>query len=330
MHKAKLFTLSITLVLGLYGSLGFYALPFAAFDGDLTRMAPLPETQFGWQKPQPSIDPSLLAQSPLEEADVLVIGDSFSDPRVWQTVLVDKGLKVRTELWGAMPFICEDLNARLRSAGFKGRYLVIESVERNLPHRLNDSLHCKTASYQPNSATPSERSPPPEQVDRSHKNYASKLLVAIHTMLNSMAFRTAPAQLQTLPFLLNTEVAVRPVENGCQLFSHPACSHALFYAQENADDPWQTSMQAIRELNARFTDIQPVWVVVPNKTTVYFHPQKRLWTELKRAQLGPDLLEMTRTALRNNTVDMFPANNTHLSTQGYLQLGQQVLRELGI
>lgn len=328
MDKAKIFTLAIALVMGAYGALGFYALPFAAFDGDLTRMAPLPETQFGWLKPQPNVHPALMAQSPLGQADVLVIGDSFSDPRIWQTALVDAGLKVRTELWGAMPFICADLDSHLRRAGFKGRFLIIESVERNLPHRLSDSLQCQSASYQVNDASASLRMPPPQQVDRSQKSYSSKLLAGLNTLLNATVFAHAPTQLQALPFLLNAEVAVRPVEHGCRLFSHSACSHALFYAQENADDPWQQSVQSMLALNTRFSTLTPVWVVIPNKTTVYFHPQKQLWKELVKHHLGPDLLGMTNAALENNTVDVFPANNTHFSTESYLQLGQEVLKAI--
>jgi hypothetical protein len=174
----------------------------------------------------------------------------------------------------------------------------------------------------------STRIPPPPTVDRSHPSYSSKLLAAINTALNASLFDAAPEQLQKLAVLLNPEVAVRPVERGCVLFSHSRCSHALFYAQENADDPWQTSIASMRTLNARFYDLRPIWVVVPNKTTVYFHPEKNLWNEIKRNGMGPNLLEMTNQALRRSTIDLFPANNTHLSTEGYLLLGQEVMGEL--
>jgi hypothetical protein len=308
--------------------IGFYALPLAAFDGDLTRMAPLPEKQFGWLKPQPLLNPALIKQVSLAEADVLVIGDSFSDQRVWQSVLIEKGLKVRTELWGSIPFICADLDQTLQQAGFKGKFLIIESVERNLPHRLKDSMQCIHSNYQYQSLLDSKRNPPPILVDRHQKNYDSKLLVGINTLLNSIIFASQPEALHNAPYALNPEVAVRAVTNGCQLFSHPACSHALFYAEENANDYWQEHIQSIRVLNTRLTSFKPIWVIIPNKTTVYFYPQKNLWKELAKNGLGPDLLGMTTGALTNYSVDLFPGNNTHFSTEGYLQLGGAVLAEL--
>ena len=63
-------------------------------------MGLLPETLFGWTKPQPALDAKWMQQASMQEADVLVIGDSFSDSRVWQTVLTQHGLKVRTEILG--------------------------------------------------------------------------------------------------------------------------------------------------------------------------------------------------------------------------------------
>jgi hypothetical protein len=38
MNHAKLFSVLVFLMVALYGAIGFYALPLASFQGDLTRM----------------------------------------------------------------------------------------------------------------------------------------------------------------------------------------------------------------------------------------------------------------------------------------------------
>lgn len=70
------------------------------FYGDLTRIGKLPESRFGWLAQQPLIDAASLQSTALTQADVLVIGDSFSDQRLWQSILVRVGWKVHTVSWG--------------------------------------------------------------------------------------------------------------------------------------------------------------------------------------------------------------------------------------
>jgi hypothetical protein len=107
---------------------------FERIYGDLTRLGNFPERYFGWQYPQPSISPDLFKDYSFNEADILVIGDSFSIGRTWQTKLVSEGLKVGTMHWGELKTKSEampsDLGNALRTSGFKGRYVVIESVGR--------------------------------------------------------------------------------------------------------------------------------------------------------------------------------------------------------
>ena len=97
MKHARLFSIIVFAALAIYGAVGFYFLPLASFTGPLTRMGKIPESLFGWTKEQPAIDPSNLANVSLQEADILVIGDSFSIPHLWQSVLVKNGIKVHTE-----------------------------------------------------------------------------------------------------------------------------------------------------------------------------------------------------------------------------------------
>ena len=84
--------------------------------GDLTRIGRLSEREFGWTAPPPQVDPAYLKGTPVDQADVLVIGDSFSMTFRWQSVLTRAGYRVATTNWGQyenalcdkMPFFAED------------------------------------------------------------------------------------------------------------------------------------------------------------------------------------------------------------------------------
>ena len=328
MSKNKLFVSAVCAVLTVYGLLGFYTLPSAHFEGDLTRLAPFPETLFGWTKKQPEIAASLLQQSPLNRADVLVIGDSFSAHGVWQSVVQQSGLRVHTEEWGSMPFICGDIEAQIRHAGFNGKWVIIETVERNLMHRINDSRQCAAGRYLQSSDKLSNPEPPPALVARDKLDYSGKISVGFNATINALLFSHIKENLNRLTYLFNQQVVVRPVVNGCQLFSHPACTHALFYSEESGSDNWQAAVDGIVELNHRLSGFTPVWVVVPNKTTSYFYPSKRLWAEIQSRNLGPDMLRVNTSAIESRLVDLYPGNNTHVSTEGYLLMGRAITKEL--
>ena len=74
MKRAKVFSRFVFLFTAIYGMAGFYFLPMANYEGDLTRIAMLPESRFGWTKTQPNVDPALLQHSSWKDADVFVIG----------------------------------------------------------------------------------------------------------------------------------------------------------------------------------------------------------------------------------------------------------------
>src|SRR5690349_12054453 len=83
------------------------------FQGDLARIGLVSERHFGSRGTPPPIAPAHLVESPLADADVLVIGDSFSMTREWQSVLVGDGLRVATVSWAQLgEALCADTAAR--------------------------------------------------------------------------------------------------------------------------------------------------------------------------------------------------------------------------
>lgn len=312
----------------IYGVIGFYFLPSATFQGNLTRMGLLPETQFGWRKPQPAIDPKLMPQATLQEADVLVIGDSFSDDRIWQTALTRRGFKVRTESWDTMRGVCGNFMPWLRSQGFLGMYVVLETIELNVAEILKRSVACQQMEIHPSPLANTTRIPPITVFDPEHGDHSGRLSIGILTTLNAHHY----AHLSNAPafksLLLQNGSKVERVQNGCQLFSHTRCQDALFLARDEASDIMDESLSNLKLLNARLNGITPIWAFVPNKSTTYLYSNKQFWNQAEQHVHAPNLLRMTQQAIQAKTIDLYPANNTHFSTTGYLLMGEEIYKTM--
>jgi hypothetical protein len=328
MRHAKLFSIVVSVIVLGYGAIGFYFLPMASFQGDLTRIVMLPESQFGWRKLQPAIDPKLMQQSSMQEADVLVIGDSFSDSKVWQTALTQRGLKVRTEHWDSMRAICTDFTPWLRAQGFRGQFVVLQIIERNIPEGLEKSVACRHMETHTNVSADSPRSPPAVSFDPDHTNRSGRISVGIRTALNFMKHEKLSNTSDAGFTMLLNNAKVARMKNGCELFSHRRCDSTLFLGEDKAGEMDGSVLGNIEKLNARLGGITPIWAFVPNKSTAYLYPDKQFWNEAERRFGAPNLLRMTRQAIDEKTVDLYPANNTHFSTTGYLLMGEEIFKTM--
>lgn len=328
MNPAKLFSIFVFTTLLGYGAVGFYFLPLASFQGDLTRMALLPESLFGWVKPQPLLETRWMRQATMQEADVLVIGDSFSESRVWQSVLTRQGLKVRTESWKNMRGICTDFMPWLKTQGFAGKYLVLESIERNLADDLSKSSACQQMQYHPDIKTDAPPNPPIVSFNTNHGDYSGKFSTGIQTHLNILKYENLSQSHDFKTWLWPNNIKMERVENGCEFFSHTRCNEALFFAEDKAEDVDASVLKNIEILNSRLSGITPIWVVVPNKSTAYLYPEKQFWKAVEQRYYAPNLLRMTQQAIRDKTIDLYPANNTHFSTTGYLLMGREIFKTM--
>lgn len=326
MKQARLFSIVVFTALLLYGAIGFYFLPLASFTGPLTRMGKIPESLFGWRKEQPAIDPEYLANAPWQEADVLAIGDSFSIPHLWQSVLVKNGLKVHTETWEAMRNICEDFPAWLQSKGFKGRYVAIEVVEHNFRDTLNRSMGCRQMDYHATVELPV--APPPRLLVRNHADYSGRFSVGIQTELHALEYERRAARPDFSAWNLGNNVRMNRIKEGCELFSHRSCSDALFLADDQTGDLGEDVLDKMQIIEDRLKGLHLIWVIVPNKSTTYLYPGKQFWNKAEQRFHAPNLLKVLRGAVADKTMDLYPANETHLSTTGYLILGDSIYKNM--
>ena len=326
MRHARFFSVLVFALMALYGAVGFYFLPLASFTGPLTRMGKISESLFGWTREQPAINPVYLVNASWQEADMLAIGDSFSMPRLWQSALVQRGIKVHTETWEAMRNICEDFPEWLHGKGFKGRYVVIEVVEHNFQDTLDRSLSCKQTFYHPMRYPP--LSPPPRRMPLPETDFSGKLSVGIQTELNDLKYQGLSAKPDFVGWNMSNNVRMNRVKRGCELFSHPSCNDALFLADDQVEDFNEATLDKMQVINERLKGIRPVWVIVPNKSTTYLHPDKQFWNKAEQRFHAPNVLKVLRQQITEKTIDLYPANETHLSTAGYLILGDAIYRSL--
>ncbi len=104
-----------------------------AYNGDLTRIGALPDNLFRASKADVAIPASSQINSPIETADVIVVGDSFSVALQWQSVLVEKGVKVHTTHWATLEHLNVSPQTWLRNNKAKpDATLVLQIVERSI------------------------------------------------------------------------------------------------------------------------------------------------------------------------------------------------------
>ncbi len=324
MTHAKFFSLLVASCVLLYGAVASYFLPLASFESELTRMGQVPEREFGWRAPQPALQAEWMRQASWQEADVLVIGDSFSDSRVWQTVLTRQGLKVHTEHWSAIRGVCEDFQPWLRRMGFQGRHVVLEVVERNVASGLPALLPCQKMDPHFSVLANQPRPLPPVEIDREARHSDGRLSIGLQVARNLKSYVQQSSAPNFVRMALANGVEVRRMSNGCRLFSHARCQDSLFLTYDPVADIDDAALEAAVKLQPRLAGLHVVWAFVPTKSTAYLHPNKTFWQRAAARLNAPDLLGMTQVALDEEVVDLYPANNTHFSTTGYLLMGETI------
>lgn len=289
--------------------------------GDLTRIGLFSERAFGWTLDQAQAEPESLRGVPVAQADILVIGDSFSAPHLWQSALVRAGHGVATVYWDSIDeSLCHDFDEALARSGFQGRLIIIESIERTLRLRLSRMQDCPSMQ-QPLSATSEPRFVPPATAPGLAFNWGARLASGWHTLRHTLAARSA--QGSTAGF----QVHARPVAEGCALFSHRLCGKALFFDDDMRSGQLEPEDLAVMAAFTHAHGSTPIlWMVVPNKTTTYLapHHSEAFARALAASGLGPDLFAFAATH-KTRMRDFYLPNDTHLSNDGLLALGEFML-----
>ena len=171
-------------------------------------------------------------------------------------------------------------------------------------------------------------SPPPTLPVRNMADYSGRLSVGIETELNARKYDRLSSDPGFKDWDDLGEARVVRVENGCELFSHLRCRDALFYTKDRVEDMGGNILDGMAGINARLKNYTVVWAVIPDKSTVYLHPEKKFWNEAEQRFHAPNLMKIFRQEVLKKTIDFYPANNTHVSTTGYLILGNSIYQSM--
>ncbi len=294
--------------------------------GALTRIGRVSEHQFGWRSTPPPIPAEQVRSVPIGKADIMVIGDSFSMYYAWQSALVGAGYRIASAHWDKIGPLCEDFSLWLRQAGFKGKLVLIESIERLLPERLEQSRGCR-AMQRPFVAMPATGQSPSEPAPGFALNWEAPLLTGLQTWRNTREIGQSDAELVVGHTKHRDMIFAAPVPDGCVQFSHRMCNKGLFLTDDRSK-PELTASDA--DFMHRFVmlaaPMKVVWMVIPNKTTVYLEPghARAFVQRANELEVGPDLFAVAQD-MRHKMVDLYWPNDTHWSMQGQLLFGDRML-----
>ncbi len=320
-----------------FGALFILSLPivwislfFTTYHGDLTRVGKWTDLDFTWSAPQRAIDPALQISHDIKEADILVIGDSFSASLYWQSVLIKNNQKVTSLTWSQIGnLLCGNFEETLKEHGFKGKHIIVESVERVAKRQFEKSVNCPSSSVFPKQTTSHNQSPHPTlgQADIT-MNWNGQFIAGAQTILNSLGIRIHSSYTQ-LYNAVSKSVRIYKIKDGCQYFSNPLCQYGLFFKEDYKQPPLDDKVLAdIQTLKKRLPNYKTTWVVIPNKSSIYHREDvapisSKFWKELSTQNLGPDLFAATQQE-KQSTKDIYAPNNTHYGSTGYLFVGEQI------
>ncbi|MEJ8846493.1 hypothetical protein [Variovorax rhizosphaerae] len=294
--------------------------------GDLSRIGRLSDHEFGWRlEPPPLIEKDLI-ESPPNEADILVVGDSFSMTQQWQAALVHAGYRVTSTFWATYgEALCGDVDQWIAKSGFHGKLIIFQSVERLLDERMQKAQDCANGQMTKEfTSKPEPFVQPFRKVPGFELNWSAKLTSGLISYRNTRRAKEA-----TSDVLITRQTMVRLVPDGCERFSHRLCDRALFYADDVDNGPLTTTTLERLKAFSSLRKTPLLWMVIPNKTTTYLKPDySREFVEgFNKLGVGPDLFSLLRER-RLTMRDLYFPNDTHISPHGQVLLGQVMLQEV--
>ncbi len=304
---------------------------FAPVSGDLTRIGDWSERDFGWQKTQPTVVVHVNGV-PNTDPQVLVLGDSFSHPNIWQSALAQsRNLQI-------LSFQYQDVGCVdnwLHWVGEKHypnvHTVVIETVERGFVTLFKDLNTCANRMPKPTQIAGTVLTP-----TRPHKGLTLDAAYLASTGFNTLRAASGDGRIVSRN-VINVQLSTD------KLFSNRKADRLLYYSEDELKKDWlkKDLATAVGKLKSIQTDLEKkglrlVVIVVPDKSSAYRHyladeasrdGYPDVFGQLKAAGVNNvDLLNVFQQAV-GKTIDLYLPNDTHLSTQGYKLMASKVADE---
>jgi len=312
------------------------AVPLSIFlepiSGDLTRIGYWSERDFGWNKAQPEV--AVQANGALSSnPQVLVLGDSFSHPNIWQSYLAEsQHLEILSFQYQDVGCVDNWLNWVLDNNYSNMRTVIIQVVERSFVPVFRNLNRCAS------------RVPVPFEVAEEHITVArpdsgltldATYLFATATNMFRMAWSDDR--------IVSAGVVNAPLSSD-SLFSNRKSNRLLYYAEDENKMSWSEKDMTLAVGNLKSIQgaldkrgLNLVVIVVPDKSSAY----RNYLADEKNKDGYPDIFEQLKASDVNNvnllgffqyavgeTVDLYLPNDTHLSVQGYKLMALKVSDEL--
>jgi hypothetical protein len=301
--------------------------------GDLTRLGAVAERSWGWNAPQTK--PAVRSRLATYQTTILVIGDSFSDPNIWQTVLENElGRFTQSYSWNAVPnFGC--LKEKLHKISQQAPQvtdLILEVVERDFVSRFT-GVDSPAACAAFEVASPSARAAAPISTDH-RPTFALKIQDPIYVL------KAITGEMRDYVRLTSSGDAVVAPLLTDRVFSNRRSRWLLYYAGDLNKNSWQANQvtAAVNNLKglsdeASSLGLRLTIVVIPDKSSVYADYvdgpalpiiQYPLWELLTHAGLSSvNVRDLYRNALPSQ-LDLYLPNDTHLGFNGHYLLAKAI------
>lgn len=313
-------------------SVGWFLLQ--PLSGNLTRMGNLAERDFGWNSIQPQV---MVKEQQLQTPQVIVIGDSFSEQNIWQSVAAQQsGLKFLTFKWDDGSCL-EEWLLSLKKRYPSVRYVLLETLERPFLARFSmQQRHCKSDHLEIITIQPG--------LTASNRSFD-----VFKIMLDpDYFFRAIRNTLWRQNELVsNHRVSMVPLTRS-DLFSNRRSNRMIFHRFDDIKLNWKMDaiQHAVSNLKRMIAltkdhDIKLIVAVIPDKSTAYgrfFSPpytpplflfqDNTIWTELDKQQIAQVNLWKILLPATEFTLDLWLPNDTHFGTKGYIMMGEAVAESL--
>jgi len=318
-------------VLAFFVSAAPLSIFFEPISGDLTRIGHWSERDFGGNKPQPAVSVRVNGTA-ITNPQVLVLGDSFSHPNIWQSYLAEsRHLEILSFQYQDVGCLDNWLHWLAERHYPNMRTVVIQTVERGFVQLFRNLNAC------------------PRRIPKSFE-ITEKNIIAMHplaglTLDAGYLFPTAANMLRmtwsdrraTSGGVINAPLTTS------RLFSNRKSNRLLYYAEDDSKLGWSkkditaavVTLKQIQDDLAK-KGVRMVLVVVPDKSSVYRQyvtdkiggdEYPNVFERLKDAGVSNvNLLDFFQQAVEG-VVDLYLPNDTHLSPQGYKLMATKIADE---
>jgi hypothetical protein len=304
-------------------AMSFY---FGAIRGDLTRVGGFSERDYAAKLPQPT---EIIAKNDvaLEDADVIVLGDSFSNKLLWQGEFEAlTGQRTLTYHYANAGCVANWIRWIQTRKLKPGALVLIESVERSFVPRFAEFMPCPPIT--------------PSPVHRQLGNYTGRWLetgLSVDIVNNLRVLANSMMLTNSQDAYVSGRV-VNAALTRTDRFTNRRADRVLYHAEDEEKSAWRerqidSAVEHLSGAKAGFASqgVRFSLLLVPDKSSVYL-------TDLSRPRLRPTQIAQklharglwafdTQACFRlqaENSRDFYLPDDQHLGTAGYRTLAASI------